>query len=493
MVIVLCLIVGTVVHLPLFTKSILTADVLLNTGYYSGYAWEISLGRFGLYLVGLLKGFLVIPAVEIFLSMLFVIGSVLLLLELFEIKNKLLQVLVGILVMVSPVISATFLFHYCSLAYCLAFFSEILAVVLLVKGKNRFIQYGLPPCLILLSLSMYQAYLAVGLTLLLLWWMISILKKEFCFKKFLLSFGIVFVGCIGYFLLMKLSLVVFHVDLSSYRGASQFGVSTLFEIPKRILVAYQSFYQFYFTDSIVHNSNLFLQLWNGCFFGFLFVRILLTLYQKRIALFHVFFFFLCLFLLPIPINFMSILFADTQMQLLMSSAYLLLFFFLIAFIPNKRSLIIFVSLLFLVFIRSYIIQDNATYQTLENTYQKTYQVAEDIRRSIQDFGIDKKILIVGNLNDNRYYRQKSNTELGMIPKKTYGFVSHYSLFWEEYGNRKNGWSRFFEQELGTSITFASALEEEKIIGSKKYQKMACYPSKDGIQLIDDIIVVKLAK
>ena len=31
------------VHLPLMTKPILTADVLLNNTYYQGYSWEISL------------------------------------------------------------------------------------------------------------------------------------------------------------------------------------------------------------------------------------------------------------------------------------------------------------------------------------------------------------------------------------------------------------------------------------------------------------------
>ena len=36
------------IHLSLFTKDILTADVLLNANYYDGYSWEISLGRFGL-------------------------------------------------------------------------------------------------------------------------------------------------------------------------------------------------------------------------------------------------------------------------------------------------------------------------------------------------------------------------------------------------------------------------------------------------------------
>ena len=237
-VIVISIIISLLVHLPLFTQNILTADVLLNTGYYSFYSWEISLGRFGLYVVGLLKGFFVIPYLEIFLSILLVIGSIVLIFDLFEIKNKVIEVLCGILVSVSPIVSATLLFHYCSFAYSLAFFLSILAIYLLVKSKHKLVKYMIPSFLITFSLSMYQAYLAISLTLLLLWWMIQILKKKFHWKEFFISFGIIILAVLFYFILMKLSLLVFHVDLSSYRGASQFGIDTILDIPSRIINAY---------------------------------------------------------------------------------------------------------------------------------------------------------------------------------------------------------------------------------------------------------------
>ena len=101
-------------------------------------------------------------------------------------------------------------------------------------------------------------------------------------------------------------------------------------------------------------------------------------------------------------------------------------------------------------------------------------------------------MIAGNLNQNAYYTKKSSTELGNISTYTYGFVSNYSLFWDEYTNMKNGWSRFMEQELGTSITFVSSDIYQEILDSSEYQKMEYYPSNKSIQLIDDVIVVKLA-
>ena len=53
--IILVVVIGFVINLPLFTKNILTADVLLNTTYYNAYSWEISLGRFGLFILGIFK------------------------------------------------------------------------------------------------------------------------------------------------------------------------------------------------------------------------------------------------------------------------------------------------------------------------------------------------------------------------------------------------------------------------------------------------------
>ena len=491
-VIAISIIISLLVHLPLFTQNILTADVLLNTGYYSFYSWEISLGRFGLYIVGLLKGFLVIPQLEIFLSILLFIGSIILIFDLFEIKNKVIQILCCILVSVSPIVSATLLFHYCACAYSFAFFASVLAIYLFVKSKHKFVKYVIPSFLITLSLSMYQAYLAIPLTLLLLWWMIQILKKKFCWKEFFISFGIIILAALFYFILMKLSLLVFHVDLSSYRGASQFGIDTILDIPSRIINAYQSFYQFYFADSIVSNSNMFMQVFYAVMFILLFIGIGYSFYQNKVSLKQALLFILFFILIPVFVNIVTIILPDTKIQLLMSNGYLLIFFFVCYFMQDKRVFSILTVFLFALIIRGYIIQDSATYQTLEHTYQKTYQIADDIRNQINELGYQKQVMIAGNLDHNAYYTKESSTELKNISTYTYGFVSNYSLFWDEYTNMKNGWSRFMEQELGTSITFVSSDTYQEILDSSEYQKMECYPSNKSIQLIDDVIVVKLA-
>ena len=61
---------------------------------------------------------------------------------------------------------------------------------------------------------------------------------------------------------MKLVLLIFSIPMSSYRSANQLGFNTILEIPKRVLLSYSEFFNYYFRDSIVNNHNQFLHISN---------------------------------------------------------------------------------------------------------------------------------------------------------------------------------------------------------------------------------------
>ena len=490
-VIIVSILVGFVVHLPLFTKNILTGDVLLNTGYYSGYVWEVSLGRFGLYFLGVLKGFMVIPHLEIFLGIVLLILSMILIFELLDIKKKWIQILCCLLGVVFPVCSCTFLFHYCSFSYMLAFFFSVAAIYLFVRSKNVIFQYLVPVILVIASLSFYQAYLGVSVSLLLCYYLVQISKKKDSFKKVLTGLVMVFVGVIFYYLLMKLSLVVFDVELSSYKNANQAGLGILLKLPSQIIQSYKSFYQFYFTDVIVNNKNVGLTIWYLGFFLMLLVVSFVFLVKKKLPWYKILLFYGMLVLLPISLN-MVFLVVGGDIQILQCASYLLPFFLLAYFMQDGKIYPVVLAVLFIGIIRCYMIQDYATYYTLNVTYQKTYLMASDIREDLNQYSPSKVVMITGNISYNEYYQKESTTELGKMQELTYGYVSLYPLFWEEYTNMKNGWSRFFEEYLGYPITFVDYDKYQKILESHEYQKMKCYPNKGGIKEIDGVVVVKLA-
>lgn len=484
------ILIGIIIHLPLFTKDILSADIILNNTYYSGYSWEVSLGRFGLFIIGLLKSYIVIPHIELFLSLILIAISSIELIDLFKIKNKLLQILTCLIIVVCPNISATLLFNYCSLPYTIAFFGSITSIYLLVKEKNNYLKTLIPIILLVTSLSMYQAYLPVSITLLVLYNIKELLNNNFKYKETLKNILIIIISVILYFILMKLSQLVLNINMSDYTNASSFSINNILNIPNQIIKTYQVFIDYFFTNKILTNTNIYNNIINIILLIVLVINLIyLTIKNNLPTINKVLIIFLVL-TLPIYINCILLIMPTATMQLLMSSAYILLVPFLFSIENNKIYKVIFIVLISLL-IRNYTIQDNATYKTLEITHNKTLSIANDIVDEINKLGYNKEVMITGNLNNNDYYNYNTNLDINNITNLNYGFVTKHPLFWDEYRNIKNGWSRYLYQYTGTNINFVSEDKYNKILSSDEYKSLEQYPNNNYIQIIDNVIVIKL--
>ena len=141
MLITIVFILLILLHFPLLSKNIIGADILLNNYFYNGYSWEISLGRFGLYVIGILKGFISFPNIDLFISFFLISISVLLIIDLFNIKNVTSKILCILLFTVSPIISSTLLFHYCAIGYFLSFFFGVFSIYIFYKAKGKYLKY----------------------------------------------------------------------------------------------------------------------------------------------------------------------------------------------------------------------------------------------------------------------------------------------------------------------------------------------------------------
>ena len=491
LIIITTLITGLIIHLPLYTKNILTADVLLNNFYYSSYSWEVSLGRFGLFIVGLLKQYLVIPHIEIFISLILVSFISILIINLFNIKNKLFQIIISIIITICPNISAILLFNYCSLPYILAFFCSILAVYILLKEKNKYIKNILPIILIIISESMYQSFIQVSITLLVLYYINELLKNKFNFTEFIRNMITIGIGLISYFIIMKLSVLLLHINLSDYSSANSFGLKNILNIPQNILTTYKTFYNFYFTNKIVNNTNVFNHIINISLLLILITSITYKTIKNKLYTKNIIILFLLILVIPICTNFILLIITDTSMQLLMSSAYILLIPFVISLCEENKYLKILLLIISLLLIKNYIIQDSATYKSLETTYNKTYKIASNIVDNINKLGYDKKVMITGNLSNNKYYNYNTNLDIDNIYNLNYGFIANKSLFWDEYVNVKNGWTRYLYEYLGVNINFIDENTYNEITKSKEFKDMENYPNKNSIKLINNTIVIKL--
>ncbi len=435
------------VHFPLLSQNIISADILLNNAFYNGYSWEISLGRFGLFIVGILKSFLSFPPLDFFVSSILVSMILYLLFDLFDVKSIFSKIFITLIFISSPIISATLLFHYCSIAYFLAFLFSILSLYTYYHFSNKWLRILVPAGCIVISLSIYQAYLSFIISLFVIYHLFLIIQKKIDYKKCFFYFVPLFLGIISYFICMKLSLYVFHIDMASYSNANKIGISTILNFPSKIVESYKLFYQFFFQDTIMKNHYFHNNLLHFLLIIMLFITIFSSFYQKKYSKKEIAVILLILLLLPIFFNSVIFVIDEAKLQLLMSSSYLLLPFFVIHNCSRRWEKIL-ISIILIVLIRNYVIQDLSTYSTLQNKFQTYYTI---IGNAISKDGdsLDKKYALIGHL-------PKVESTLSKVYDSNYGYVADEDLFWDEYHLRKLGFERFVSEYYGLNVSYADS-------------------------------------
>ena len=457
-----------VVHFPLLTKNILTADVILNNSFYNGYRWELSVGRFGLFIVGILKSYLSIPHIELFISFLLITLITYFLIRIFDIKNTCGKILSITLMILSPIISSTLLFHYCSVPYLLAFLGSVLSVYFYFFSKNKTIKYLLPLFLIVLSLSMYQAYLSVMITTFFLYQIKLLFDKKIDYKESGIYLLLLLAGVIVYFVCMKLSLLVFHIDMASYSNANKIGFDTILQAPKNLVEAYCLFYQMFFTNTFTKNTYLFNNILYLIIFIIFVINFVIKLFKEDIDIKNKILIVLLLLLIPVFLNSIIFVIGSSKLQLLMSASYLVLFFFIFNFSYEKRINYILIFLMVCLF-RNYLIQDQATYITLEENHKAYNTVIGSVINN--NINSNNKYIIVGNIDNHDSY----------ITNRNYGYISDEVLFWDEYNLRSLGFERFCYQEFGINVEFGN---EESYLWAKNNMNKTKVFEKDGNIIIN---------
>ena len=156
------LLFGTILYSLMMTQQLTnTFDGLwLQNSYYAGIG-ELSSGRWLLaYIDKFLMGIHADPITSIAALAFFVTGF-LFVLDLFQLENKPGRILCLVLFISSTLISVTLSYRFTSLGYALAYLFSALSIYAVVKIRNPVMSVGIAGVLLGLSMSCYQAYLAV--------------------------------------------------------------------------------------------------------------------------------------------------------------------------------------------------------------------------------------------------------------------------------------------------------------------------------------------
>lgn len=483
---------GIINNFTFFITEGIAPDALSLSDFNIAGNWEVSLGRFGIKFVnlmrfGLVNRFLIVSICLIFLSI-----SVIIIIRIFDIKNKTIIGFIAAIIAVAPQFTETYFFIYCADAYCLAFLLACLTVYFLKKSdikKKYYIMAGL--CTIIVC-SLYQAYLGViiGLTILLI---VEYLLRNEDIKEIIVKaiqyLAVIFAGVILYYIILKIIIKLLGISLASYKGANSLGLETVKALPNTIIQTYKDFINFFFTNKIINNSYYNRKIINTVLFIISFTGLGLNLYrgQYKVKCLRALLIMGCLLVFPIGISIMNLIAPNTTINLVTGPG-LITSIVLVAIIYNKldnnsvNNLIKIIYIMMLaILIATFIIENTYTYMCRHETYINYYAISNDIyskATELSDYSSDKKWMFSNVINI-----EAKNVE------KTNGFISRDSETWNNYsGTLQN--HNFFDKYLGIDISMCSRDEYNEIIKTDEFKQMPIYPNKGSVKIINDIVVIK---
>ncbi len=179
-------------------------------------------------------------------SLLVLAAANVVLVELFRMKRSSSCILLGGLMVTFPSWVATYAYMFTASYYAVAVFLAVLGIYIVWEDKKTWRGIIVGAICISLSLGIYQAYLPVAVTVLLIAFINSvIMDSERSFVEHFRTgfFGVlaILLGLFLYFVINNIALAVNHTSLSDYQSINQMGHTNLKMIANGIVFAWKDF------------------------------------------------------------------------------------------------------------------------------------------------------------------------------------------------------------------------------------------------------------
>lgn len=254
------LIFGLIAHLYMFTNKLPNYDDMALNGFGATFR----LGRWFLWVLGSIAYHLdfvySLPLINGLLSIVLLAISAGIIVDLLQVESMIAVSIIAAVLVVFPSWTATFFFMFTAPYYAFAVFLMTLSVYIYRRHKYGYI---LSVCCVALSLGIYQAYLPFGATLYVVLLILELYnKKSECIqivKKAVKSLGILIVGVVIYYILMKLSLMVTGQELADYKGTGQMGNISISLLPQIVTKMFTDGFGVVFNNNLEISYNLLLK------------------------------------------------------------------------------------------------------------------------------------------------------------------------------------------------------------------------------------------
>lgn len=483
------IIIGLLVHFELYSKELLAYDGYWHYGSFLAKGWEVSLGRFFIPITDLFRGTVVVSVLTTIISLINIAFATIFLNETLGIKKRYLQILVGILLVVTPTLSLTLMYSYTATGYTLAMLFAVLSVYFLTKEKNLK-NIILAIMCIVMTLACYQAYLCVITALIAIVYIFKVIDDKNktiknIVKDIFVNIGILILGMIIYYIGFSIIVKILNLNITDYSGGSSLlSMETIKNIFPSIKSTYVTFFNFYFGDTIVNNSG-----WKRgilYIFIFLLMAINFVILSKKIykAPSKIIFLLCILAVFPICVCSIRIITWTREINLLMASSLYLTILILIKQIEimelSKVSNITqLASFAFIGIIAwTFILSDNATYVATSMYNNQMSAVGNRIIMKIEEseeITDDMSILILGKMDLD--IRNPGLLDLT-------NFDVSVSSIWT--------WQIFLQDNLGLGRNICTYDEDLSMYENIDYLNMPSFPEEGSIKIIDNKVVVKLS-
>ncbi len=495
----------TLTHIYFFVGRFINEDM---HGYLFMAPSRPSSGR---YFYGTAE-FSIIPIVIFIIVSAELAATVILLLEIFKIEDKILGIITAALVVTFPSWSCSFMFAFMWDTYSLALLTAVLAVYLACKWKYGFL---LGAFFITCSLSLYQYYITVSITLSLI-----ILLCELCRKdlKEVLQKAFKFLACgvLG-FILYKFGIWAFNIELSGYKGISTMGMIPAGRIPELLKRTYESFalyfinadkgeqMRFFYAPvfvSWVYIADMVLAIW-----------LLKSNIIKKIKTVNKIFIVFFLAILPMAVNLVDLVGVETKANNLNTYSFVFIFILPIVLLSRYQTSIwgggrtlnirfftkrILIILSFIIISHNFWL-NNAYYLKADYVAENTESFLTRLLsrfEQLEGFTKETKFTVI---YDNSKFRGNSISEeiTAFNMNRRYASFPNYLdpgfeyrvVGFKGYNEADFRMERLMKNMIGAELKAASDEEREKIMKTDEYKSMGVYPAETSVKMINGIAVV----
>jgi hypothetical protein len=480
---------GLLIHIPAMLMDVPNHDGL-DSMYFSQNM--IISGRWFLSTVCAASSFYTVPWIIGLIGILELAIAAVLLVRIFETKDKISICLISGLLVAYPSLASTFAYVFTLDGYMAGILLSVLAVYL-VK-KDHFILGGIS---LAFSLGVYQAYLPFAMLLSVYGiWDIMAKGEKGSVKKCMNYLYMGITGAALYVIILKILLKIEGKSIGTYQGGDSAASISLSQRFSFLPSMYKDFVNFTFSKGFLVGyvcaaAALVLVI---CTVISAVVLIAKSGVYKKMWFYWVG--LLTLVLVPLSANIIMLVMPDVTYHLIMRYQWVLFLIVCVAIcdrcvgkeIVKKGNGLLsfaFVIAAFVIFV-SYAVADNIGYTNLQRKYEKTYAYAIrllDRLESTEGYYQGIPIAMMGVISEDEY---PSTDVTHPATSEMIGLGGEYDYLLY----RADNFEAFFKYYMGATLNFVSEEEETQIYYSDEYIEMESFPGETSVKLVDGVIWVK---